>query len=31
MSKKGKGKKYFLGGLAVIVLGLSLLITFNWF
>ena len=25
MSKKGKGKKYFLGGLTVIVLGFSLL------
>ena len=31
MSKSGKSKKYFLGGLAVIVLGFSMLITFNWF
>lgn len=30
MSKLGKGKKYFLGGLAIIVLGFSLLIVFNW-
>lgn len=30
MSKSGKGKKIFLGGLAFIVLGFSLLIVFNW-
>lgn len=30
MSKSGKGKKYFLGGLSVIVLFFSLLIVFNW-
>ena len=31
MSKSGKSKKYFLGALAGIILGFSLLITFNWF
>jgi len=30
MSKSGKGKKYFLSGLSVIVLFFSLLIVFNW-
>ena len=30
MSKSGKGKKYFLGGLSVVVVFFSLLIVFNW-
>lgn len=30
MSKKRKGKKFFLVGLAIIVVGFSLLIAFNW-
>ena len=30
MSKSKKSKKWFLGGLAVVVVGFSLLVTFNW-
>ena len=30
MSKSGKCKQYFLGGLALLVVGLSILIVFNW-
>ena len=30
MSKSGKCKKYFLGGLALLVVGFSILIVFNW-
>ncbi len=30
MSKKGKAKKYFLGGLALIVIFYSLFIVCNW-